>query len=155
MKTKTYSLSAFIAFLLISCQQGNVYSKFDNGFSNNRWEKTNTKTYDFSIEDETKQYNIVLRFGHVYDYQFATVPIAVTITDPSGKEEKITVPLKIKDDSGKQLGECAGDICDVSFTVKNKANLAKGNYKVAISNSFNGPYLPNVLGIGLDVEIAE
>lgn len=155
MKTRPLLFFYFIALMLFSCNQGNVYSKFDNGFTNNRWEKANAKTYDFSIIDETKQYTIVLKFGHVYDYQFASVPIAVKITDPSGKEEQFPINLKIKDDSGKQLGECAGDICDVSFKIKERVKLAKGDYKITISNSFNGPYLPNVLGVGLDVDIVE
>lgn len=154
MKTKALFFMGFLT-LLISCNESKVFSKFDMGFPNNRWEKTNEKTYAFSITDEAKPYDVILRFSHVYDYQFASIPIAVKITDPSGKEEKLSIDLKIKDDSGKQLADCSGDICDLDFKIKNKAKLSKGNYTIAISNSFNGPYLPNVLGVGLNVEIAE
>ncbi|MGH2666242.1 hypothetical protein [Flavobacterium sp.] len=155
MKTRPLLLTCFIVSLLFSCNQTAVYSNFDRDFTNNRWEKTDKKTYDFSIDDETKQYNIILKFSHVYDYQFANVPIDIKITDPAGKEEKFTVDLKIKDDSGKQLAECAGDICDLSVKIKDNVTLAKGNYNITVSNSFDGPYLPNVLGVGLNVDIAK
>lgn len=154
MKTKIFFFLSFIT-LLISCDKVKFYDKFDADFPSNRWKKMNQKTYDFSISDETKLYNLTFRFSHVYDYQFTSVPIAVKITDPSGKEEKIKIDLKIKDASGKQLADCAGDVCDLNYKIKEKAKLLKGDYKITISNSFNGPYLPNVLGVGLKVEIAE
>jgi gliding motility-associated lipoprotein GldH len=141
--------------LLFSCNETKIFSKFDGDFPNNRWEKTNQKAYSFSINDEAKLYDIVFRFSHVYDYQFASVPITIQITDPTGKKEKLEIDLKIKDDSGKQLAECAGDICDLKFKIKEAVKLSKGNYTIAISHTFNGPYLPNVLGIGLNVEIAK
>lgn len=154
MKAKTVFFFSFI-ILLFSCKDASVYSKFDDGFTNNRWQKTDQKTYEFAITDEAPLYDIVLKFSHVYDYQFGQVPIAVEITDPSGKKEKFTIDLKIKDNSGKELGDCAGDICDLKFNLKDKIKLTKGSYIVTVSNSFNGPYLPNVLGVGLNVEIAK
>jgi hypothetical protein len=36
--------------------------------------------------------------------------------------------------------------------LKENTKLQKGNYKITISNNFNGPYLPNVIGIGIQVE---
>jgi len=154
MKSKTLLFFSFIG-LLFSCSNTSVFSKFDDDFTDQRWEKGTKKSYDFSITDETKSYDIIFKFSHVNDYQFASVPINITITDPSGKNEKMTVDLKIKDDSGKQLSDCVGDVCDLSFKIKDKIKLTKGSYKITISHDFNGPYLPNVIGIGLNVSIVE
>lgn len=154
MKAKTLLFFSFIG-LLFSCNNASVYSKFDDDFIDQRWEKGKEKAYDFSIADETKSYDIVFKFSHVYDYQFASVPIIITITDPSGKEEKETIDLKIKDDSGKQLADCVGDVCDLSFKIKENMKLTKGNYKITISHDFNGPYLPNVIGVGLTISAVE
>lgn len=153
MKAKIFFSLCFL--LLISCNSSTVYSKFDKDFENNRWQKSDAKTYEFTIEDETQLYNILFKFSHVYDYQFPVVPINFSIQNPSGETEKFTVDLRIKDTFGKELGDCAGDICDLSQAIKNKIKLQKGSYKVIVSHNFKSTYLPNVLGIGLKVDKAE
>ena len=79
------------------------------------------------------------------------VPINFIIENPAGEKENITIALKIKDSSGKQLAECAGDVCDLYYKIKEKTKLQKGKYKITIFHSFKGPFLPNVIGIGLSV----
>jgi hypothetical protein len=85
-------------------------------------------------------------------FQFEEVPLEVEIKVPDGEMEMLPVTIKLIDDSGKDLGDCSGDICDVFQTIKTFKNLEKGKYKVTIKSKFTGPYLPNVLGIGIVVE---
>ncbi len=142
-------------FLAISCNKLEIFNQFDDGFAKNRWPKTDVKTYEFTIDDETKLYNITFRFSHVYDYQFNSVPIHFTILNPKRDEQKKQTDLQIKDASGKELGECSVDFCDLNYMLEEKVQLQKGTYKVMVSHSFDGPYLPNVLGVGLKVEEAK
>ncbi|MES2411817.1 MAG: hypothetical protein V4535_10280 [Bacteroidota bacterium] len=146
-------LSLFI--LLISCSKQNQFSEFDTFGEDNRWQKTEAKTFEFDITDDAPSYNLTFKFSHVYDYQFATVPINFTIENPTGEKENLSVDLAIKDDSGKELAECAGDVCDLKYSIKEKTKLQKGKYKITISHNFEGPYLPNVIGIGLNVDSAK
>ena len=151
MKTKSsLLLSLFTVF--ISCSNQNNHSEFVDFGENNCWQKADARTFDFDITDDAQLYNLTFRFSHVYDYQFATVPINFTIENPAGEKENLSVDLVIKDSSGKELAECAGDVCDLNYKIKEKTKLQKGKYKITISHSFEGPYLPNVLGIGLNVE---
>ncbi len=117
--------------------------------------KSVVKNYEFNIEDDTKAYDVTFEFSHVYDYQFDSVPIIFSIENPEGIKENFTIDLAIKDAVGKQLAECSGDICDLDFKIKEKAKLIKGKYKVTVANGFKGPYLPNVIGIGLKVTSIE
>ncbi len=161
MKTKTLLLLSLFA-ILTSCSKHNEYNEFVDFGAENRWQKSDVKTFEFDIADakvfdvdvtdDNQLYNMIFRFSHVYDYQFATIPIQFVIESPDGNKETIAIDLAIKDSSGKELAECAGDVCDLKYTVKEKTKLQKGLYKVTISHSFEGPYLPNVLGIGLNVE---
>lgn len=139
-------------FLIVSCDKSEVYSKFDEGFPENRWEKQDAKTYDFAIDDDSKLYNITFRFSHIFDYQFASVPIHFTIVNPSGEQEERTIDLQIKDANGKDLAECSVDYCDLNYKLEENVKLSKGNYKVMVSQAFEGPYLPNIIGVGLKVE---
>lgn len=154
MKNTTLLFVGFF-FLLISCNKKAVFDQFDTDFESNRWLEKDSKTYDFTIDDDSTLYNITFAFSHVYDYQFSSVPLNIKIVDPSGKEEPMTIDLQIKDASGKQLADCSGDVCDLFFKIKEKTKLQKGNYKAIISHSFSGPYLPNVIGVGLKVEEAK
>ena len=149
---KNTALLIGLFFLVISCNKSEVYSKFDDGFTENRWQEKDPKTYDFTIDDDSKLYNITFRFSHVYDYQFNSIPVNFTIVNPKGEIQNKTIDLQIKDASGKELAECSGDFCDLNYKLEEKIKLQKGNYKVIVSHSFKGPYLPNVLGVGLKVE---
>lgn len=149
---KTNSLFVFIIFsILISCSD-NHFRRFDILPENHRWGASDKKIYEFDIEDENQLYNIVFQFSHVYEYQFTSISLIAYIDSPDGKTEELMIDIPIKDDSGKDLGECAGDVCDLKYIIKEKIKLQKGSYKVTISHSFEGLYLPNVIGIGLNVE---
>lgn len=149
---KTNFLFLFFIFsILISCSD-NHFRRFDILPENQRWQASDKKIYEFDIEDENQLYNIVFQFSHVYGYQFASIPLMVYIESPDGKTEELKIDVPIKDDSGKDLAECAGDVCDLKYRIKEKTKLQKGIHKVTISHSFEGPYLPNVIGIGLNVE---
>lgn len=141
--------------LCVSCDQKEIYRKIDDNFSQNRWDQKDSKTYAFTITDETKPYTIFFLFSHVYDYQFDQVPMDFKIIDPSGKEEIISNSIKIKDANGKQLADCGGDFCDLKQLLKEKVSLQKGEYKIIVTQRFKGPYLPNVLGVGIEVEVAK
>lgn len=149
MKAKIVYLICFV--FLISCTTS-VYSKLDKNFEDNRWQKTDVKKYNFNIEEENQFYSLAFKFSYIYDYQFPKIPIIVTLEKPSGAIEKTVVDVVIKNQSGKELGDCAGDICDLSQIIKNKIKLQKGNYTVTITNNFKGNYLPNVLAIGFEIE---
>lgn len=151
MKPKILLL-LFVITLSISCSKKSQFSQFVDFGTENRWQKTDAKTFEFEITEDATLYNLVFKFSHVFDYQFATVPINFSIENPAGKKENLSVDLAIKDSSGKELAECAGDVCDLKYQIKEKTKLQKGKYKVTVSHSFEGPYLPNVIGIGLDVE---
>jgi len=151
MKKRIFLLFGLL-FVVISCNKSEVYSKFDDGSPENRWEQKDTKTYDFTIEDDTKLYNITFRFSHIYDYQFNSIPINFTIVNPKGETQIKQIDLQIKDTSGKEIAECSGDFCDLNYKLEENIKLTKGNYKIVVSHAFQGPYLPNVLGVGLKVE---
>jgi gliding motility-associated lipoprotein GldH len=150
MKTKLLFIF-FIFSLLISCSD-NHFRRFDISPEDQRWLASDKKLYEFDVENDTQFYNIVFQFSHIYGYQFDSIPINVSIESPDGKTEQLTIDLKIADDSGKQLADCSGDVCDLYYKIRERTKLQKGKYKITVSHSFKGPYLPNVIGVGLAVE---
>jgi gliding motility-associated lipoprotein GldH len=150
MKPK-FIFSIFAVFLLISCSEKTDYNKFIKLPEDHRWLKSDSKIFEFTIDDDTKLYDVTFEFSHIYDYQFASVPIKIDVKNPSGEEEFHNIDFNIKDSKGKPLADCGGDICDMSMNVLEKTKLFKGKYQIKVSQDFDGPYLPNVIGVGIKV----
>ncbi len=150
MKTK-FLFVFFIYSLLISCSDVH-FRRFDVLPEDQRWQSSDQKVYEFTIENEAQYYAVIFQFSHVYGYQFASIPLTISIENPNGKTEELHIDLKIADDSGEQLGDCSGDVCDLNYKIKARTKLQRGNYKISVSHTFKGPFLPNVIGVGLVVE---
>ncbi|WP_333877263.1 hypothetical protein [Flavobacterium sp.] len=154
MKIQNLLILCFL-FLITSCSQNTVYSRFDTLDESHQWAQTNTKSYDFTIDDEAAHYNVLFKFSHVYGYPMTSVPLHFSFKNPDGKTEDFTFDLALKDLEGQELGDCVGDICDLDSVVKENLKLSKGKYTVTVSHRYDGPYLPNVLGVGLEITKSE
>ena len=150
MKTKFILIA--LVFVFLSCNKNKVYDDFDSSFDNNRWDATDVRVFEFDNPQSEGVSDLKLHFGHIRGFQFKEVSLEVEITAPDGKTEILPVTMKLIDESGKDIGNCTGDICDVFQTIKTFQNLEKGKYKVAVKSKFSGPYLPNVLGVGIVFE---
>lgn len=150
MKAKLILIT--LVFALTSCNKNKLYDEFNRDFSDNRWEASDVKSFEFENKQSEGVCKLKLHLGHVRGFQFKEVPLEVEITAPDGKSEVLPFTMKFTDESGKDIGDCTGDICDVFQTIKTFEKLEKGTYKVAVKSKFAGPYLPNVLGVGIVVE---
>lgn len=149
---KFKSLLFFIAILFVSCNSNSVYNEFNSDFESNRWNSNDEVTFEFNNVNDIKVNAVKLHIGHIYDFQFANVPVEVTIISPDGSSEVIDLDVKFKDENGRDLGECSGDICDLYTTIIENITLTKGNYKFVIKNKFSSSFLPNILGVGILIE---
>jgi len=145
------TLALMLLFTLVACTKFTL-SKTIEDFPGNRWEKKNTQAFDFEIKDDMDA-DIAILFSHVDDPQYDKVPLEVTIEDPSGQKEKIAVMLRLKDESGKDLSDCVGDVCDLTTVIKEAVPLKKGKYIITLQNTFSQhEYIPNVLALGVSIE---
>lgn len=153
MKIK-YFLIAGLFLMMISCGNSSVYNE-GHDFPKNQWPKKSTNSFVFTIDDEASLYDVTFNLSHVYDYQFASAPLLFKWIKPDGSSENIRVDFKFKDKNGKELGDCAGDICDLKHTLTSQTKLLKGEHQITVTHSFNFDYLPNIIHIGLDVSKAK
>ena len=148
MKKLLLLLALTLAF---SCNKTEAYKEIIKDFPENRWQKADVKTFNFKFKNDVEAAEMELHLSHVYDPQYSMVPLSVTITYPSGKQENIFVNMPLKDDSGESLSDCAGDVCDLTTTIMDGAKFEKGDYKVTIQNQYQHEYLPNILAFGISV----
>lgn len=149
MKSNILFLLSFIFF--VSCNSNQVYHKFDKNFESNRWKESDVKVHEFTIAEESK-YDIIIEFSHIHNYDLSTIPLTIKTKNPNGTESEEIIDLPIKDEAGKQIADCTGDICDLYYTYKTNEKLAVGEYSISIINTSKYGFLPNVIGVGLTVD---
>jgi gliding motility-associated lipoprotein GldH len=154
MKSKKLFLFGLI-LAFISCNEKKIFSEYKTDFKANQWQKNDVKSFDITIDDESKNYDLTFILSHVFDYQFDKVPVTINIKNPKGETEIMKIDLILKDATGKDKGDCLGDICDLKQTFKKNVNLIKGNYVISVAHTFNNSYLPNISSLGLEVTLSE
>ena len=137
-----------VLLLLVSCAKYDISATED--FADNRWQKGNVKSFNFTFKiGKDENADISVQFSHIADPQYTEVPLEITIQEPSGKKETLNVTLKLKDSQGRELSDCAGDVCDFTEMIKANAPITSGKYIFTVKNKFNGAYLPNALAVGI------
>lgn len=150
MKFKLLSL-LFLVSVFTSCNEKKIYNELDKDFPENRWQNAAVKNFEFSIEQEARNYDVNVHFAYFSDFQVNPVPLTVMIIHPDGSKENKEINIVVKDKDGKETCECGGDFCDIREVIFKDEALKKGIYKVSIQQNFKGPYLPNVNRIGIEV----
>ncbi|NMH27627.1 gliding motility lipoprotein GldH family protein [Flavobacterium silvaticum] len=150
MRTILMLLVSVFSLTIFGCDGNAVFNEKVDSFENNRWQKD--KSLDFSVDiEKTGVYSFDIFFSHIYDYQFAKVPLILELKYPDGHIEKDNVTIEIKDSDGKETGDCSGDYCDLWHVIQPPKALQPGHYEVKIVNDFGASYLPNILSVGLKV----
>lgn len=149
-----WSYLLLIAVVLFSCDKNVVFKQFDSDFDQNRWQRTDVKTYEMQIEQQGV-YDLEIDFSYVAGIQFAEIPIYFQLIDPEGTIEKQDVILQTKTPEGTDVGDCVGDYCDMRHVVLKSKPLKPGKYTVKLNNAFNNAYLPNVIGVGIRLSNAQ
>lgn len=145
-------LLLFLVFTAISCKKTTVVREVQNDFSDKQWQATDVRKFEFKIKKDIELADISLMLSHVYEPQYTSVPVSVTIESPGGAKENFYMNLQLKDEEGNDLSECAGDVCDLYTSIKQGIKLTKGDYKITVENKFAYAYLANVLALGVIVE---
>ena len=138
-----------LLFVILSCDKIQVYRNFENEITAQRWSESDVKTHTFEISESDKSYNVFIEISHVFGSEMSDFPVSFEVTKPDGSVEKGEVVVDFKN------SECLGDVCDVKFLVKEKLKLKKGKYTVKFSPKSKHGFVPNIIGVGLSVEIKE
>lgn len=150
MKTKLLSI-LLLTLAVTSCNENKIYDELNKDFTDNRWQKSDIKTFEFEITEEARNYDVNVHFAYFSQFVINSVPMTITILNPDKTEEKKQIGIIVRDAEGKETGDCGGDFCDIRESIFKNEALKKGKYKISIQQNFDRKYLPNVNGIGIEV----
>lgn len=151
MLRRVFWIISVLILGMTSCESNKILNEKIRDFEENRWNPERDLTFNFTIENKGL-YQADMFISHVYGYHAAQIPVSAEIIDANGKSEKLDVTFIIKDNTGKDLGDCAGDYCDVWQPLFEAKEFEAGNYTIKLSHKADGPYLPNILSVGLKVK---
>ncbi|MFP9099992.1 hypothetical protein ACLI09_13160 [Flavobacterium sp. RHBU_24] len=136
-----------VMLLLAACGNSSTINK---DFPDNRWPKTYIQTFSVNVTGDGIT-QLGLLFSFVSGPQFTDIPLSIGITAPDGSTQYVSILLDLTGKADGSSLDCAGDVCDLHTVLKNTV-LTKGDNTITIKNNFKGPYVPNVLAVGVDLK---
>ncbi len=148
MKNKLIFLCLSTVFL-ISCTKDTVFKDFHE-FDKHSWHKTEAVTFEATLNDVSKPFDIDISIRHLSVYPFADVVVAMTIETPAGERRVMEHDLIIRNTDGSFKGDGLGDIYDIDLPVFKGLQLTNtGLYRFTIESRMPVVEMPGISGIGL------
>jgi gliding motility-associated lipoprotein GldH len=145
LKILLFSFMA-IFFSCVSHIEFEQYKKFEK----QSWNRFNIIKFEVPVDDTKNAFDITLVIRHLPEFKIKELPVNVTFYMPSGEIRSVEHIIKFTDNAGESLSECLGDLCDLSFMLREGFIFPdKGTVRVEIENKWPRLELPGILEVGL------
>ena len=151
MNMKSVITSSILFLLATSCH---FYKEYDKkSFPTYSWKDAQEVIFSPTIDDKSKSYQITLGLRHLFALQLKEFDVNIKIVSPSGKETSHDYNLKIRDESTKPIGSCAGDLCDLEAVIIATHRFEEeGEHKIVVSHNEDGYRIPGIMEVGLIID---
>jgi gliding motility-associated lipoprotein GldH len=138
-----------LSLLLSSCRDA-VYEDYYD-FSIIQWEQTDTPVFEFEIPKKSK-YNIIFALRYIEGFPYKNMYASVLMNDKNNNAALKKIKFQVVDDNNNYIGDVAGNMWDIEYTVFKDTLLEKGNYKIQLEQLVEEKTLPFVYDVGIIVE---
>jgi gliding motility-associated lipoprotein GldH len=134
---------------MISCQHDKTYEEYKK-MDKQSWNRFNILKFEVPVNDTQTPTDIILSIRHLPEFQIRELPINMTIYMPSGEMRSAEEVLKFTEKDGKSRSECLGDLCDITFNLREDFTFSEtGTIRIEIENKWPKVELPGILEVGL------
>jgi gliding motility-associated lipoprotein GldH len=153
MKNRFIGLLQFPLLLTLvaftACTQQKLFEQFQK-FDKQSWNRFNILKFDVPVKDTINTFDIIFSIRHFPEFSIKELPINLTIYMPSGEMRTAEHLLIFTDKEGNKLSECLGDLCDISFPVRESFVFPEsGTVRIEIENKWSKLDLPGIMEAGL------
>lgn len=149
---KKLSLILVIAVLLSACSADTLFEK-EYKLPETGWTPKDSVFYQFSIEDTTRFYDLVLDVHGREEYKYQNLYVSINTVFPSGSVENDIVSLELGTPGGLWHGKCSSGICRVPVLLQEKFKFpAKGSYEIKIAQYSRMDTVKNLNALTLKVK---
>ncbi|WP_297515245.1 hypothetical protein [Flavobacterium sp.] len=149
MKT-TFGLLTFLLLITAACQQNKGAREMIDFPESRQWVQNDAKKLTLTLK-EAGTYSAFVEGSVIYGSQFPSLPMTWELTG-TNRNENGTLSLALKNEKGEELGDCTGDVCDVKQALFTGKPFEAGTYTFTLKNTFEFPYFPNIIALGISLE---
>jgi len=147
-----------VPFFVLSGGDNKRVSEAKKDFKENFWVFNDPAEFEFQIEDAEKSYNLLFNIRNTSKYKYQNIYLQYYLEDSTGRLlsndlKNIQLFHKI---TGVPMGKGLGDILDIEKVFLEKYRFDNpGLYRLRIDQFMRQDSLPDVLSVGLRVELSE
>lgn len=142
-------LLAVISLLLLSCQQGVVFTEF-KALPGCGWEADSMVKFIPVLEDSIAVYNMQLTVRHTDRYAYQNLWLFVDVKHDSVLLRRDTIEAMVANDRGEWLGSGVSKYTLPLLYVEN-VQLQNGEYEVVVQQGMREDVLQGITDLGLKV----
>ena len=148
---------AGIFFIFSGCDSQRVFEG-KKDFPEKYWIFNDPAEFEFEIDNSDIGYNLLFNIRNTSKYQYQNIYLQYYLEDSTGRlisKELKNIQL-FNSITGVPLGKGLGDILDIEKTFLEKYTFENpGLYKLRIDQFMRQDSLPEILSVGLRVELSE
>jgi gliding motility-associated lipoprotein GldH len=137
--------------LLAGCGGSKIYEKHYK-MENLSWNRFRILQFEMEIDDNSKNYDIILALRHIPEIPYETIEVGCTIVTPSGETRYLEHEVRIRDKDGKLLGDGMGDLWDLEVPLRRSFQFdEKGSAMIELRNRMVKLETLGIIEVGLIV----
>jgi gliding motility-associated lipoprotein GldH len=145
-------VALLLMFEVTSCLNQKEFEHYQK-FAKQSWHRFNIIKFEVPVDNTQNAFDIVLVIRHLPELKIKELPVNVTMYMPSGEIRSAEHIIKFTDSNGEPQSKCLGDLCDLSFTIREGFIFPEtGTVRIEIENKWPRIELPGILEIGLLVK---
>ena len=139
-------------FSLSSCDPDRVYEK-NIEITDAVWDQQEKASFEVVISDTITPHNFYVNVRNADSYPYSNMYMFITTVFPDQKFSRDTLECILADETGKWLGNGAGDIWDNQILFKRGVRFpATGKYVFTMEQAMRIDRLPFIMDVGLRIE---
>jgi gliding motility-associated lipoprotein GldH len=156
-RVPSYLFLIFSAIILsTSCDSQRVFED-KKDFESKYWVFNDPAEFEFEIAEPEQKYNLSVNIRNSSKYPYQNIYLQYYLEDSTGRlvSSELKNILLFNPITGVPLGKGLGDINDIQKTfLENFTFENSGKYKLRIDQFMRQDSLPDILSVGLRVEVA-
>lgn len=141
-----------IAALVSGCGGADVVFEQEQSFADRQWAYADSVSFDFTVEDTSSRYDMVLTVDHGTDFAHQNFYVALTTHLPSGQILQQPLSLELADNFGEWYGDCSGGGCSIDIALQQGTRFAdRGDYRLVVAQYSREDVLADIDGIGFQL----
>ena len=138
--------------LLAGCKKDKIIYEKISEFPDAAWTYGNDLDFDFTLEDTTASYRILMYLEFETDYRWQNLYTRAVTTMPDGSVVVDDVSLELASKSGEWYGDCNSEVCELNIPLQNNVRTRDaGNYHVQFKQHMRNETVDGIRAIGLKV----